>query len=103
MNKLPAENRKGLPIARGVLDFFPNAIAEVSTVSAMGAHQHYDNPRQELEFGSVDRGNDADALLRHLIDRGDIDSDGVRHSAKVAWRALALLQVEIEEEEEHSG
>jgi hypothetical protein len=37
-----------------------------------------------------------DALSRHLIEAGKIDSDGVRHSAKVAWRALANLQKEIE-------
>jgi hypothetical protein len=31
-----------------------------------------------------------------LVDRGKIDTDNVRHSTKVAWRALALLQKEIE-------
>ena len=36
--------------------------------------------------------------MRHFVDRGTLDSDGVRHSAKVAWRALALLQKEIEKE-----
>jgi hypothetical protein len=38
----------------------------------------------------------ADCILRHMVDRGKVDADGLRHSAKVAWRALALLQVEIE-------
>jgi hypothetical protein len=38
----------------------------------------------------------ADCIVRHLVERGTVDSDGVRHSAKVAWRALALLQTEIE-------
>ncbi len=27
-----------------------------------------------------------------------VDSDGLRHTAKMAWRALALLQKEIENE-----
>jgi hypothetical protein len=40
----------------------------------------------------------ADCILRHLIDRGTVDTDGIRHSAKVAWRALALLQLELEAE-----
>ena len=31
------------------------------------------------------------------MERGTLDGDGVSHSAKVAWRALALLQTEIEE------
>ena len=40
--------------------------------------------------------DDLDALARHLIDAGSIDEDGIRHTAKVAWRALACLQKELE-------
>jgi hypothetical protein len=40
--------------------------------------------------------DEADALVRHLLQAGEIDTDGVRHSAKVAWRALALLEKELE-------
>jgi hypothetical protein len=36
--------------------------------------------------------------VRHLIERGTRDTDGQRHTAKVAWRALALLQEELEAE-----
>jgi hypothetical protein len=36
--------------------------------------------------------------IRTEEDLGIGDTDGVRHSAKVAWRALALLQREIEAE-----
>lgn len=95
MNKLPSEGRKKVPIATGVLDFFPNALAEVSKVSVAGAAQR---GSEELVYNKdVARDQHADCLLRHLIDRGDFDNDGVRHSAKVAWRALALLQKEIED------
>lgn len=41
----------------------------------------------------------ADCVVRHLLDRGTVDTDGVRHSVKVAWRALALLQEELERDE----
>ena len=41
----------------------------------------------------------ADCIIRHLVDAGTLDTDGVRHSAKVAWRSLALLQEEIERDE----
>jgi len=34
--------------------------------------------------------------MRHLMEVGSLDSDGIRHSTKVAWRALANLQKEIE-------
>jgi hypothetical protein len=37
-------------------------------------------------------------MLRHFAERGTLDSDGLRHSAKMAWRALAFLQKEIEAE-----
>jgi hypothetical protein len=36
-------------------------------------------------------------LMRHFLERGTVDDDGIRHSTKVAWRALALLQKELEE------
>ena len=42
--------------------------------------------------------DDLDALMRHLLEAGKYDDDGTRHSAKVAWRSLANLQKEIDEE-----
>jgi len=30
------------------------------------------------------------------MDAGTFDTDGIRHSSKIAWRALANLQIEIE-------
>lgn len=94
MNKLPSSGRKNLPLVSGVLDFFPNAIVEVSKVSVAGAAQRGSDTLIYDE--SVTPEYHADCLLRHLIDKGNHDTDGVRHSAKVAWRALALLQSEIE-------
>lgn len=93
--KDPAK-RKEFPIARGVLDYFPDAIAEVAHVSKVGNDQH--NPGQPMHWAKEKSTDHADCIVRHLIDRGKLDSDGVRHSAKVAWRALALLQTELEEE-----
>jgi hypothetical protein len=87
-------NRKEFPVATGVLDYFPDAIMAVSRVSFIGNQQH--NPGQPLHWDRSKSTDEADALMRHFIQRGTIDTDGVRHSAKVAWRALALLQKEIE-------
>jgi len=86
--------RKNTPLASGVLDYFPDALAEVAQVSRVGNEQH--NPGQPLHWARGKSSQHADSLLRHLIDRGGRDEDGVRHSAKVAWRALALLQEEAE-------
>lgn len=95
---LPADPaaRKDLPITTGVLDYFPLAIAEVARVSKAGNDQH--NPGQPLHWAKGKSMDHADCIPRHLIDRGALDSDGMRHTAKLAWRALALLQTELENE-----
>lgn len=96
---LPIESkaRKDIPLARGCLDYFPDALAAVAELSRIGNEKH--NPGQPLHW-SKDKSNDhADCVMRHLADRGTVDQeDGVRHSTKVAWRALALLQIELEAE-----
>src|SRR5260370_10692427 len=91
-----AKKRKDIPIARGVLDYFPDAIAAVAAVSRLGNEQH--NPGQPLHWAREKSTDHADCIARHLIERGTVDVDGSRHSAKLAWRALALLQTEIEED-----
>jgi hypothetical protein len=97
MSTLPTDKdaRKATPIATGVLDYFPLAIAEIARVSKAGNDQH--NPGQPLHWARGKSRDHADALVRHLLDRGKLDTDGMRHSAKAAWRALALLQEELEE------
>jgi hypothetical protein len=97
-NVLPAgaKERKEYPVTTGVLDYFPDAIAAIAHVSYIGNEQH--NPGEKLHWARGKSTDQADALLRHLIARGTPDSDGLRHSAKMAWRALAILQLEIEGE-----
>ena len=90
------KERKTYPIGTGVLDYFPLALAAVAHVSFVGNQQH--NPGQPLHWDRSKSTDEADALVRHLLERGKVDSDGLRHSAKVAWRALALLQKELEGE-----
>ena len=91
-----AEERKDVPILTGLLDYFPLAAAEVARVSKVGNDQH--NPGQPLRWARGKSTDHADCIVRHLLQRGTRDSDGTRHTAKVAWRALALLQEELEEE-----
>ncbi len=87
--------RKRMPMARGLLDFFPDALAAVAEVSFFGSIKHH--PGGMGVWWEKDKSADhADCLVRHLIDRGTNDTDGCLHSAKVAWRALALLQTELE-------
>lgn len=96
---LPTEpkQRKNIPLATGLLDYFPRALAAVAEVSRIGNDRH--NPGQPLHWDKSKSTDHADCLMRHLMERGIIDSDGMPHSAKVAWRALALLETELENEE----
>lgn len=99
MNSLPedADARNAIPLADGLLDYFPNALCDVAKVSAAGNRQHNGNDPMHWARGkSTDHRN---KILRHLVDSGRKDAKGVRHSAYLAWRALALLQEEIEREE----
>tara|TARA_R100000541_G_scaffold7122_1_gene14755 strand:+ start:8978 stop:9259 length:282 start_codon:yes stop_codon:yes gene_type:complete len=89
-----SKQRKETPVYSGVLKYFPDAIMEVARVSLAGNKQHH--PDKPLHWDRSKSTDELDALSRHLIDAGKIDSDGIRHSAKVAWRALANLQKEIE-------
>lgn len=88
--------RKDVPITTGVFDYFPAALAYVARVSKAGNDKH--NPGEPLHWARGKSTDQADAIGRHLIDRGGIDPDtGLRHSGELAWRALALLQLELEE------
>jgi hypothetical protein len=89
-----AQERKDTPICAGVLDYFPLAMAEIARISKAGNDQH--NPGQPLHWSRGKSTDHADCVVRHLLDRGTIDVDGQRHTAKAAWRMLALLQTELE-------
>lgn len=91
-----AASRKKIPLGSGVFDYFTAALIEIAKVSFEGNQQH--NPGQSLHWAQ-DKSNDHfDTALRHLAERGTRDTDGQRHSAKAAWRVLALLQMELQNE-----
>ncbi len=104
MTNLPtdAQARKNIPLASGCFDYFTDALIAVAELSQIGNEQH--NPGSPLFWDRSKSDDEADALMRHFAQRGTFDEhkmpDGtirrVRHSTKVAWRALALLQKELE-------
>lgn len=96
-----AVERKNTPIVSGVLDYFPLALAEVAKCSKAGNDQH--NPNKHLHWDKTKSTDHADCMARHLIDRNAFDTDGIRHSVKLAWRALAYLQIQLEQIEKESN
>lgn len=93
---LPTDSatRKKVPLCTGLLDYFPLALIAVAELSYQGNQKH--NPGEPLHWARDKSADHADCLLRHLVDRGKMDGQS-RHSTEVAWRALAILQLELEE------
>lgn len=93
-----SQERKDVPVFSGCFAYFPDALAEVARLSQHGNDKH--NPGQPLHW-SRDKSNDhLDCVARHLLDCGMVDEDGFYHDVKVAWRALANLQILMEKREE---
>jgi hypothetical protein len=91
-----AKERKKIPLWSGLIQYFPDALSAVANLSYVGNEQH--NPGEPLHWAREKSQDQEDTLLRHLMEKGTLDTDGIRHSTKVAWRALAILQLEIENE-----
>jgi hypothetical protein len=90
-------SRKDYPVWTGVINYFPDALMEVSRVSKIGNEQHHKG--KPLHWDKSKSMDHLDALTRHLIQAKEDDIDGVSHLAKVAWRALAALQTKIDNEQ----
>mgnify|MGYP000565292320 CR=1 FL=1 len=89
--------RKQYPIYSGFVKYFPDAMKEVSNLSFVANEQH--NPGTEMHWDKSKSTDELDALMRHLADHSngiEFDDDGIRHLTKVAWRAMAMLQRELE-------
>lgn len=89
-------SKEEYPVWDGLMAYFPAALAEVAHVSYVGSRQHQpDLPTQWTRNKST---NHKDKILRHLLegDVSELDTDGTLHAAKVAWRALANLQIILE-------
>jgi hypothetical protein len=94
-------DRKQYPLYTGLLKYFPDALMEVAHNSFVGNEKH--NPGEPLHWSKEKSNDHEDAQMRHAADRAKgiiFDTDGVRHKTKIAWRALAALQTEIDNEKE---
>jgi len=101
--RMTSAERKEYPITEGMLDYFPDACAYVAHVSFLGNAKH--NPGEKMHHARSKSTDAADCVGRHLAERGGYDVvviDGVerriRHTGALAWRALELLQKELEQD-----
>ena len=88
------KNRLGL-----VFKGFAKALEQVGWVGTFGAHKYRPDSWQTIPDAKK---RYMDALLRHLFSylKGDIrdDETGYNHLSHVAWNALAILNMELENE-----
>lgn len=95
-----SKSRKQIPLAMGLLAYFPNALAAVARVSQKGNDKH--NPGQPLHWSREKSNDHLDSSVRHITERVSIgplaaDEDGEPALAHAAWRILAQLQLDEEE------
>lgn len=81
--------RKQAPIARGLIQYFPNTCINVAHVSYVANEQH--NPGLPMQWAFDKSTDEADCQIRHAIDAAGnpVDDDGLLHLTKKAWRAFA--------------
>ncbi|AXN53749.1 hypothetical protein SPS_38 [Sphingomonas phage Scott] len=95
-NVLPEDDsQRGLyPMAEGCLDYFPNALAEVSRISFEGNQKH--NPGEPMGWARAKSTDHRNKIIRHTVDSREDTETAIEHAAQAAWRALAHLQTKIE-------
>lgn len=101
---LPTDDkaRKMIPLFTFLTQYFPDAILAMVGVSVAGNVQH--NPElspADIKWAREKSRDQMNTAQRHIWDYGTgvkRDVDGQWHLAKAAWRILAQLQLDIEEE-----
>lgn len=101
---LDSNERKEYPLYRGLLRYFPAALAGVARVSKIGNDKH--NPGEPLHHARGKSSDHADCIIRHLTDLSEDfgkgvgrDENGTPQVLYAAWRALALAQEWLEQNE----
>ena len=92
---LPDDNtREQYPLFDGLMAYFPAALCEVARWSIVGNNKH--NPGEPLHWAREKSQDHANKIMRHLLDADQEIEDGFIEAVPLAWRALALLQTELE-------
>ena len=89
--------REQYPLYDGLFAYFPAALLEISRWSKIGNDKH--NPGEPLHWSREKSTDHENKILRHLLDARQVDEHGFVEATALAWRALALLQTILEEEQ----
>jgi hypothetical protein len=82
---------------RGLLGYFPAALFEVAAHSQVSDLKHNADVPNGPHWTRERSPDHEDSIVRHLIDAGPPgDPQRKYHLCALAWRALALLQLECE-------
>lgn len=85
---------------RGVIEYFPRAVAAVGQISTFGANKYAWKGWEKVPSGIT---RYSDAMVRHLVAEGTgefLDPDsGLPHAAHTAWGAMARLELILREKE----
>ena len=97
MSILPidAAERKAAPVFSGVLMYFPKTMVALARLSLAGNIQHY-GPGTPLHWNREVSADHQDCMVRHAMQSGTEDTDGILHDVKAAWRALAQCEVVLD-------
>lgn len=101
LDKSDAMERKATPLYSGFVAYFPDAMAAVARLSHIANEQH--NPGEPMHWARGKSMDHEDCIMRHLADHAsgtEVDTDGQLHLTKVAWRAMAALQIYLEKADE---
>jgi len=85
--------RKLEPVQKGVMAYFPDALAATARISRIGNDKH--NPGEPLHWSREKSSDHLDCAARHLLSP-EVVEDGETHLANAAWRVLAALQLQEE-------
>lgn len=88
--------RREYPLYDGLFAYFPAALCAVANWSKIGNDKH--NPGEALHWAREKSTDHQNKILRHLFDYDVKDENGIIEAVPLAWRALALLQTELEKE-----
>jgi hypothetical protein len=94
---MTSKERKQCPVVLGFMDYFPDAIMQISNHSWKANEKH--NPGEPVHWAKDKSADHIDALARHILDYGKgerYDDDGLSILTAIGWRAMAFVQTELE-------